>query len=165
MCSIMPAMRTSSPYRRERPRRFRWHLPGTGRSVPAVPAKSSRLLACTGAPCLRHKQSPWRGRPTHSWAAPTPGSRSAARLHMPSSTLVAVPVRRGRELPDLPVDLPEKLAVLCQVDILRISPDNRCTPSFLSGTARFQGRLAPPNCTITPSGFSVSQMLSTCSER
>ena len=38
------------------------------------------------------------------------------------------------------------------------------TPARLSGSARFSG-VWPPNCTITPSGFSVSQMLSTFFER
>ena len=36
------------------------------------------------------------------------------------------------------------------------------TPSRFSGSARLSG-VWPPNCTITPSGFSVSQMLSTFS--
>jgi hypothetical protein len=76
-----------------------------------------------------------------------------------SATLVAVPFA-GQGIFNVE-QFAEQLAIFGGIDILR----DRChdgDAQRFSGSARFSG-VCPPNCTITPSGFSVSTMLSTFS--
>ena len=77
-----------------------------------------------------------------------------------SSTLVAVPLA-GEGMPRSSSSLPNSLRSSAR-SILAGSVPMMGTPRRLSGSARVSG-VCPPNCTITPSGFSVSQMLSTSS--
>ena len=109
----------------------------------------------------RRRRAPSRGRRARSSAAPSPGSRSRAATARASSRLRAMP-QRGARSAELR-SAPRRTAR----DPRRDRSRRRCvprigTPACASGTASLSG-VWPPNCTITPHGFSTSQISSTSS--
>ncbi len=108
----------------------------------------------------RRKRSPSRGRRAHSSDAPEPDNRFARQSRFASSTdsrHAVFRLRNSSSRSSAPKRLRSSARSIESGDVPMIG-----TPASCRRIARFRG-VCPPNCTITPSGFSTSTMFITSS--
>ena len=148
---------------RSRRRRPRSRRRGTCRSgADALGRRSSARSHVAAQARPRRRRSPSRGRRARRTAEPAPGSRSARA----TATRLVDGCARCRFAAACRPELVDSIALkrsrssarsIASGEVPRIG-----TPACSSGTASLSG-VCPPNCTITPSGFSRSTIAITSS--